>query len=465
MIQETSKTSVGFKLSRLKPFIVVASLLTILLSLVRWGGTATSGPLFILGISLQLGVLAAFVAVAVWLYVKPPKTTLENEATMSYRSLAGALAASGGLMFGLGGLWDEIWHRRYGGFGDDFFWPPHFLIYSSFAIIAFFASAGLVWVVSRGRGNLRERFRQEPLIGLLALSSLYLTLNAPVDELWHRIYGVDITAWSLPHISVFLGMTLALLVAIPLALSSLPQQAWRGLKGLRWQEWLALLLLSSVLSTFSQIGTSEWEGLKSIPSTPVDVANAFWQRPEWLYPVILINLSLFCGTLAVRTLRRVGVATLVGVLMVSLRFVTLYSFGGFAEGMTLFTSLALLPGLLLVDLWHWFQLRHNSEPRWTVLGALSIALIYLAVLLPLINAFLVYPRVNASTLPGMIGWGLVMAFAAGWAGRGLGNWLSDFGRSTATVVKGSRVAQITLAALTTALVLAFVIVFTATPPA
>jgi hypothetical protein len=169
-----------------KPILTTVGALTLVVSLVNWGGTAKPGALFVLGVGVLTAMLAALGATIWYLFLSPlPANAVVSPTRSSLvtRSLAGVLAVASGLMFSVALVWDETWHHRYGGFGNDFLWSPHFLLYGSLAILAFFASAGILFLALQGRGGIRERFRAEPLIGLLALIALFQTAAAPSDLL------------------------------------------------------------------------------------------------------------------------------------------------------------------------------------------------------------------------------------------------------------------------------------------
>lgn len=441
----------------LRPWLSGLGILVVLISLVRWGGTATPGPLFVLGVAVMLGLMTLF-ALLVWRLLLSPMSEAipKSSVTPALRETIGSLAVVSGLMFSVGLVWDETWHRRYGGFGDDFLWPPHFLIYGSLGLNFLFALGGMLWLWRKGQGNLRQRFRAEPLVGLLALMSGYLVLSAPLDELWHRIYGKDITAWSLPHLTLFGGMAVVLMVSVTMLLSNLPRASWQGLRGLRFQEGLAILLFVFALSLFTQIGTAEWEGIRAIATNPQDTyRSAFWSRPEWLYPVVVATVAFLVGSIALYTLKRVGVATLIALGVVGLRMANLEVFAAREVGLGFFSYALLVPALLALDVAYALALRRSNDLEWSLGRSLSVAAIFLLMALPLIAEFLVYPRVNADTLPGMVGMGLLMALAASWFGSQVGNWLGGFGRSAAVVVKtaSSRLAPIALAVALSLLVL------------
>jgi hypothetical protein len=414
------------KLERWQPALIALGVLIVLISLVNWGGTATPGPKFVLGVSLLLGLIAAFVGLGWWLLASwlPGGARIQPIAGAgTIRAFAAAVACSSGLLFISGGLWDEIWHRKYGGFGQDFLWPPHLLLYSSIALIALLACGSMIVLALRGSGGLRERVRAEPLLGLIALTATYLIASLPSDELWHRIYGRDITAWSLPHVILVSGIAGVMLASVPLALSSVPRFiSWRGLGRLQAGEVVALTLIAWATTMFLQIGTAEWDGVQAIGQGSGNAyRDAFWQRPEWLYPVVIVTIALFGGRLAQQVTRRVGTATMVGLIVLAFRLLLIEANG--ARGQIGFTPhLLILSAMVALDGWVWLM-----RDRMPVVGNLVSSLVFLAVALPIIPALIMYPRINADTLPGMIVMGVLMGLAGGLAGSWLGGMLARFG--------------------------------------
>src|SRR3989337_961082 len=102
--------------------------------------------------SLAVGIVALS---AWWLYFSPLKST-DRSRRMSPTlaiAMAAALGASAALMVG-GALWDASMHVLTGLVpgGQDFLWPPHLMIYSSFLLAFAVGAAGLVVLVSSARG-------------------------------------------------------------------------------------------------------------------------------------------------------------------------------------------------------------------------------------------------------------------------------------------------------------------------
>ncbi len=412
-------------IERAKPALVALGVLAVLIALVNWGGTTRPGPLFILGVGVLLGLIGLFVGLGWWLLSSPlPPGTRATpiRGASGVRALAATIAASSGLLFVAGGLWDEIWHRQFGGFGNDFLWPPHLLLYGSIALIAALAAGALLVIGLRGTGGLRERVRSEPLLGVIALVSAYLIFSLPSDELWHRIYGRDITAWSLPHVILVTGIAGVMLASLPLALSGVPRRTVRFLEKLHPGEVVALVLVAWATTILLQIGTAEWEGLRIVQSSSSDAFRAaFWQRPEWLYPVVIVSIALFCGRAIQTATGRIGAASAVGLLVLGFRVGMMAVNHATDAGLGWTPHLLILPALFALDASAWIL---GTRDRAGVIGNLTSVTVFLAVALSLMPSLVVYPRVNAGTLPGMIVMSLLMGALAGAAGSSLGRVLA-----------------------------------------
>ena len=139
-----------------------------------------------------------------------------------YRVALGVLLA--GKLLGAWGLtWDIQWHLL---IGRDTFWiPPHLMMYSG--VTAGFLVA--VVVLGLDTRDVRRGARRRGLVTMLGLTSTrgihlaawgvaLLLLAAPIDDLWHRLFGLDVTLWSPPHLLGLLGSAVntigTLLIAI-----------------------------------------------------------------------------------------------------------------------------------------------------------------------------------------------------------------------------------------------------------
>lgn len=106
-----------------------------------------------------------------------------------------------------GGNWDIQWHIAIG--RDSLFIPPHMMV-----LVAFFAGS-LISVTMLAYETLLHRqgvkLQHAMRIGALVATPatfgviagyLGAVFSAVFDEAWHRVYGIDSTLWSPPHLSI-----------------------------------------------------------------------------------------------------------------------------------------------------------------------------------------------------------------------------------------------------------------------
>lgn len=458
------------KNQRARTFVLIIGIVIVLAAMAYWGGTTRPGPLFWTGVLLLAATLPALGALIWWLLYSPMPVELPAARTglpAAGRQLIAIAMTISSLLFLVGGLWDESWHRHYGleTVLDDFFWRPHQLIYISLGLTAAFGFAGLL-VVLRRPGSIRHRFRSEPTLALLAIVALYLTIAAPIDALWHEIYGLDLSGWSLPHIVMLVGVTLVMMSAVLLQISLVHRRPWRGLRRMKPGEWLAVLLLSTTAVIFMLVVLTDWENAR-LPDTHSGFVSAFWSRPDWLLPVVILATAAFFGTTAQRALRRAGAATLVGLLVFGIRGLVSLIFSLTDPGleMNFVSQVAILPPLIALDLWMAFARQKDSEAARN--GAVAAAVAAgLAITIPLLPAFLSYFQPDLPMFLGALVFGLPVALWFGWVGSLLGDGMYGTDRLT---VDGKelirpRVVWAGIAALLACTVLAVYFILTASPP-
>ena len=159
-----------------------------------------------------------------------PITGVSSRVAVQRLALWGLLFSK--LVAGWGVQWDIQWHVV---IGRDSFWiPPHLMTYSGVALTVLLSFAVLAWetlVVSRSappRGAIR-------VLGLwgsrgfqLAAWGIFLTvLAAPIDDLWHRLFGLDVTLWSPPHLLGILGSAINTVACILIARETYPGEPLR----------------------------------------------------------------------------------------------------------------------------------------------------------------------------------------------------------------------------------------------
>jgi hypothetical protein len=99
--------------------------------------------------------------------------------------------------------------------GRDTFWiPPHTLMYTAIALsgllVAAVVLAGIVAAPRPGTYTTVLGLRAPLGLLILGLGVIQMILSAPFDDWWHRMYGVDVSVWSPPHLVGFSGAVVML---------------------------------------------------------------------------------------------------------------------------------------------------------------------------------------------------------------------------------------------------------------
>jgi len=148
------------------------------------------------------------------------------------RALWALLAAK--LVGGWGVGWDIRWHLV---IGRDSFWiAPHVMTYASVVLACAISFGVLVAETWRARGATPGTVTIAGLRGTrgfhLAWWGLAIViLAAPIDDLWHRLFGLDVTLWSPPHLLGLAGSQVSNLGGLLVALE---------VYDAGWARWTAL---------------------------------------------------------------------------------------------------------------------------------------------------------------------------------------------------------------------------------
>lgn len=312
-----------------------------------------------------------------------------------------ALGALAGL---LGIYWDIAWHIDIG--RDTFFTLPHNFLYSSITVVLVVSLYGLLhdrrdtpfhllW------GNLRLH----PGVLIVAVGAALELLFAPMDELWHQLFGIDVTLWAPMHLIGIMGLTLANfggLVSAWLERRLAVSQERRRLFG------GATLFFAAALLGWLVLLLAEYDF-----NTP--------QFPSFWHPLLLLGLPPLVLVLVSRLGAWRWAATVTTLLYTAFRL-------GLAGWLMTTSSLdlagdtrPLIPLLLLsglaIDL-----LTRRGLPAWLLgLTAGAVTLIANWPLVELGSGIVWYPDVLVrAALPG-----LMLAALTGW----LGGWVADALRS------------------------------------
>jgi len=134
------------------------------------------------------------------------------------------------LIAGWGVQWDIQWHVL---IGRDSFWiPPHVMTYAGVALAVLVSFGVLAWETLIGGP---DRASGAPpvlrILGLTGTRGFHLAawgigltvLAAPIDDLWHRLFGLDVTLWSPPHLLGILGAVINSFACLVIAREVYPE--------------------------------------------------------------------------------------------------------------------------------------------------------------------------------------------------------------------------------------------------
>src|SRR5439155_1370219 len=131
--------------------------------------------------------------------------------------------------------WDIQWHTV---IGRDSFWiPPHVMTYAGVVVMVMLSFGVLAGMTLRPSWRVDDVVRVLGLAGTrgfhLAAGGIALTvLAAPIDDLWHRLFGIDVTLWSPPHLLGLLGAAINTLGCFVIAREVYPASSRAGFAAL-----------------------------------------------------------------------------------------------------------------------------------------------------------------------------------------------------------------------------------------
>ncbi len=225
-----------------------------------------------------------------------------------------------------------------------FYGRPTYLIYSGFLSSFLAAVIALVFIAREGwRARLydpRLWIRSNPYLGAVALASVYSLLSVPGDAIWHELFGIDLTAWSPPHLILAATSSTVTLCAVAL----LVRTRFNRLIG-EAKDVLIAMLLGLVLNILYIIGVLEWE----LPGQRSALVEA---RPVWLYPVVGGLLAFSAIMLARRLTHFRWAATLTALSFYVIRLAIMLGLQQTGNIVPLFPLVFLL-GAILVDVVPW----------------------------------------------------------------------------------------------------------------
>lgn len=169
--------------------------------------------------------------------------------------------------------WDADWHTRVG--RDGFWTPPHWVFYSTVAACGILC-VGMVLLETilyyrRYPGFTKDTttpilfFRGPIGFALAGFGLAVMLFSAPLDDYWHRLFGIDVKVWAPFHVMLLLGIIMASLGIFYLFASEVTRRR-------KWQPKTAAN--ASNLSLPAQV-LSDLRGLLSPATLGLVVAGVF----------------------------------------------------------------------------------------------------------------------------------------------------------------------------------------------
>lgn len=208
----------------------------------------------------QIMVVGAFTAVVyaaiLWVLVRERTghATLVGRAADTVARLDGsprwfglplAVSVAGALSGAVGLYWDVSFHIAMGRDEGPLANPAHYFIF--LGLIAIFAGGALALALSKDRLPRRTlrltrtwRTPLGPAIGTAV--ALFALLGFPLDDLWHRLFGQDVTEWGPTHV-LMIGGVLMLPYTMLLTCAEAGQVGPSRLR--KHFEWVAILILAA----------------------------------------------------------------------------------------------------------------------------------------------------------------------------------------------------------------------------
>jgi hypothetical protein len=229
-----------------------------------------------------------------------------------------------------GSTWDVAWHRA---LGRDTFWStPHVAMYIGTTLVGI-SSLVAIATAWRGRQTRSRELAIGPLhversLALVGFGALTIISAAPLDDLWHNMFGRDVDIWSPPHLVAVGGAVLAYCGWAAATALDIPRIA------ARWRTALAALFLGGLVGTFV-FGMNFYYVFA-------------WSREALLYPVIVCATIPFALAAGEALLQQRFASTIVALAYTALNLVGFFLLSALGWPPAAFAPLV-VAGALAVD--------------------------------------------------------------------------------------------------------------------
>jgi len=314
-----------------------------------------------------------------------------------------------GTFLGVSGTYWDIQHHILSG-RDSFWIEPHLLVYSGVMLILLGSLVGLVYT-AKIKDKQSKNFFYAILV--ILLTSLIQIFFAWGDDIWHRIFGLDVTVWSPPHTALLLsgfliGLGFIYFQRLYMHVAKLDKVKPLTLDELKLEALIAIALVG--FNVF--IAEFEYFKLKTISIIPA--THPAFLRPTWIYLSLFVFIFIFLFTLAKSITNRKFVATRITIFYLVIRTLISIFLTGWEHGAIIPFTL-IIPALIFDELYsnrkkrliidaiitglvfyfiHIVYLKYLSVPADFSINVFSIFVIALASVLAIYPGFFIGNRIN-----------------------------------------------------------------------
>jgi hypothetical protein len=175
------------------------------------------------------------------------------EAPPVFRAYCAIAMVVGFFFAGYGLNWDLQWHEFVG--RENFFIPPHVLLYAGVALAGIAALLSILYESafrSHDDGSIHFLwiFRGARGMFVAGFGILFIVIAAPLDDYWHRLYGLDVTLWSPFHLMGLFGSLMATIgiIYVLASLANATRETAPQYFGYTAYEWLIFLEFAALYS-------------------------------------------------------------------------------------------------------------------------------------------------------------------------------------------------------------------------
>lgn len=205
----------------------------------------------------------------------------------------------------------------------------------------------------------QRRFLDKKGFWVTWAGAITFTVAAPLDDLYHRLFGLDLTSWSPPHYALYFGTFLTLLGCLRMVVGlreRLSPAVYLWIAG-----FLAFFLMEDVAFPMVQqeygavtlllVELGQWNPAPDLLALVKDpYYHAYGMLPTWLYPVYLTGSYLFSMSLARQLTKLRWGATLTTALYLGFRVLARLVLGSMMDLPVSYIPFFILAVAVMVDL-------------------------------------------------------------------------------------------------------------------